>query len=296
MTDERLTPELLVQLKIAQRNEITEHRVYTQLSRVMKGEGNKKVLEQIAADELKHYRFWQTYTGVEMKPAKWLSALYYYMARTLGVTFTLRLMEAGEGRAQVNYTKIAKVLPETKAVIEDEERHELDLIEVLDEEKLEYVGAIVLGLNDALVELTGALAGFTFALQETRVIALAGLVTGIAASLSMAASSYLHEEHEENTENSKQSAKAAFYTGGAYLITVAFLILPYLFIQDAIWCLVVTVAIAIFIIFVFNFYVSIAQNINFKRQFFQMAAISLGVAVLSFGIGYVLRSAFGVEA
>ena len=52
---------------------------------------------------------------------------------------------------------------------------------------------MVLGLNDALVELTGTLAGLTFALANARLVALAGIITGIAATLSMAASNYLAE-------------------------------------------------------------------------------------------------------
>jgi VIT1/CCC1 family predicted Fe2+/Mn2+ transporter len=44
----------------------------------------------------------------------------------------------------------------------------------------------------------------------------------------------------------------------------------------------------IMIIFVFNLYISVAKNLNFKKRFFQMAAISLGVALLSFFIGMAI--------
>ena len=53
-------------------------------------------------------------------------------------------------------------------IAEDEERHEQKLLAILDEERLQYVGSMVLGLNDALVELTGTLAGLTLALQNTK--------------------------------------------------------------------------------------------------------------------------------
>ena len=69
-----------------------------------------------------------------------------------------------------------------------EQEHEAALIELIDEERLRYISSMVLGLNDALVELTGALAGFTFALGNTTTIAMAGFITGSAATLSMAAS------------------------------------------------------------------------------------------------------------
>ena len=51
--------------------------------------------------------------------------------------------------------------------------------------RLEYMGSVVLGLNDALVEFTGALAGFTLALSDSRLTALTGSITGIAAALSI---------------------------------------------------------------------------------------------------------------
>jgi VIT1/CCC1 family predicted Fe2+/Mn2+ transporter len=57
---------------------------------------------------------------------------------------------------------------------------------MIEEERLEYVGAMILGLNDALVELSGSLAGFTLALQDSKLVAMVGMITGIAAALSMA--------------------------------------------------------------------------------------------------------------
>lgn len=84
---------------------------------------------------------------------------------------------------------------------------------------------MVLGLNDALVELTGVLAGLTLALQNTRLVAMTGFITGIAASLSMSASEYLSAKSEEGPQD---PLKASIYTGSAYVLTVLFLIFPYL--------------------------------------------------------------------
>ena len=70
-------------------------------------------------------------------------------------------MEKGEEEAQVTYKKIAHEVPEAKSIIKDEDEHEAKLIALINEERLKYIGSIVLGLNDALVELTGVLAGLT---------------------------------------------------------------------------------------------------------------------------------------
>ena len=80
------------------------------------------------------------------------------------------------------------MIPEAKAIILEENQHETGLLQLLGEERLRYTGSMVLGLNDVLVELTGALAGLTLALQDTKLVALTGSITGIAAALSMGAS------------------------------------------------------------------------------------------------------------
>jgi VIT1/CCC1 family predicted Fe2+/Mn2+ transporter len=150
---------------------------------------------------------------------------------------------------------------------------------------------MVLGLNDALVELTGSLAGFTLALGNTRMISLAGLVTGISAALSMAASDYLSSK----AEGDETAKKSAVYTGAAYIITVVLLILPFLLMTSKLFALAITLAIAVVIIFLFNYYIATAKELDFKSRFWEMTSISLGVAVFSFFVGFLLKSALGVN-
>lgn len=148
-----------------------------------------------------------------------------------------------------------------------------------------HIGSVVLGLNDAIIELTGALAGFTFAFQNSRVIGVAGAITGVAAALSMAASEYLSISEEGRPD----PVVASLYTGVAYLITVCLLILPYLFIQNSFAALKATLALALLIIFVFNLYVSKANKKPFKRRFLKMLFLSLGIALVNFLIGTLIR-------
>ncbi len=121
---------------------------------------------------------------------------YALVGRVLGITFAVKLMERGEEGAQDNYARMEGVVPDVGTVAQDEKAHETALLAMLDEERLRYTGSIVLGLNDALVELTGALAGLTLALQNTSLVAMTGAITGIAAALSMAASEYLSTKAE----------------------------------------------------------------------------------------------------
>lgn len=281
----------------AQRNEITEHHIYTRLAKRLRKQGDKanaEVLERIAADEQKHYDFWHRLSGKHSKPNKRFLHLVINMAKLFGVTFSVKLMERGEDIAQKNYEKL-KAIRGTAAIIHDEEKHEKTLLNILKEERLEYAGSIVLGLNDALVELTGALAGFTLALPDARIISIAGLVTGIAASLSMAASNYLETRQDKDHGGKKQPIKSATYTGIAYFITVLILVAPFFILNNVFVALGITLTAAVLIIAFFNFYISVAKGTKFWKEFFTMAAISLGVAGLSFCIAFLLRAVLGVE-
>jgi vacuolar iron transporter family protein len=280
------------QLVKAQHNEITEYHIYARLARRIRDPHNAEIPEKIANDEKRHYDVWHALTGEDVKPSRVKILFFTLVSRMLGLVFGLKLMERGEEAAQINYDLIARSVPAAKEIEADEDRHEHELLDILKEERLEYVGSIVLGLNDALVELTGALAGLTFALQNAQLIALAGLITGIAAAFSMAGSEYLSTKTEGDPG---RALKAALYTGTAYIVTVFLLVLPFLLLANYFVSLAITLGIAVLIILFFNYYVSVAQDLDFKSRFFEMAGLSLGIAAFSFGIGYLVRIFLGVE-
>ncbi len=287
-----LSQDTIAKVLTYQENEITEHHIYKKLARAVDSPENRRVLEEIAEDELRHYHDWHRYTQEDVKPDQWRVWGYYLISRVFGFTFGIKLMERGEEGAQESYAAVQDTIPEASSMAQDENDHEEALIAMLDEERLQYTGSIVLGLNDALVELTGALAGLTLALQNTNLIALTGTITGIAAALSMAASEYLSTRSEETT---KHPVRASLYTGAAYTVTVVFLILPYLLIDNYFVCLACALIAALAIIALFNYYVSVAKDEPFRKRFLEMAGLSFGVASFSFLIGFVIRRFFGIE-
>ena len=191
-----LTPAQKNRILILQKEELNGHYTYLKLAGAVKDEHNAQILNRIAQEELKHYQIWKRYTETDITPNKLRIRFYYWLSKIFGLTFGIKLMELGEEKAQENYAGLIDLIPEAKMVLAEEEKHEDELLAMLDEESLKYAGSVVLGLNDALVELTGALAGLTFAFQNTRLIALAGLITGISAAFSMAASEYLSSKSE----------------------------------------------------------------------------------------------------
>lgn len=279
------------QLLRFQINEITEHQIYARLAKLQKKEHNRQILNELAAEELSHYNTLKKYTGKTPGPDSGKVWKAVWMARFLGLTFGIKRMEKGEKRAQNAYHQWTH-LEELKKMAMDEEIHETKLISLIDEEGLNYMSSVVLGLNDALVEFTGALAGYAFALQHSRLVALTGGITGIAAALSMAASEYLSTRAENGGKN---AIRASIYTGIAYIITVIALILPFALMKNVYWALGICLLSALIIIAVFNYYYSVVRSESFKRRFTEMAIISLGIAAISFAIGYALRYFSGIE-
>jgi VIT1/CCC1 family predicted Fe2+/Mn2+ transporter len=279
-------------MRNAERQEITEYYIYTSLAERTKDPHNREVLSRIAEDEKSHYGVWKDLTGEEVGPDRVKIWTFVAIARILGLTFAIKLMEKGEGQALDVYRELEGEVPEVAEIIPDENRHEDDLIKLIDEQRLRYVGSIVLGLSDAIVELTGTLAGLSFALQDTQLVAVAGLITGVAASLSMGASEYLSEK---SGEGSGEPLRAAGYTGAAYVVTVVLLILPFLLLRDYVHALISTLLAAVLVIFSFTYYLSVARDLDFKKRFLEMVAISLGVAGVSFVLGIFIRVALGVE-
>ncbi len=288
-----LSKEALAIIMRMQQNELTESVIYREIAKFAKGEENKNVLKRLSDEEKAHYEIWKKYTGVEMKPQKGKILKYKFVARVFGFTFAVKLMERGEELAQQEYALLLEEVEESATIRSQEEEHEASLLGMLDEELLQYVGSMVLGMNDALVELTGSLAGFTFAMQDTRLVALSGLILGISATFSMAASEFL----SARSEGRDDAMKSCMYTGIAYLVTVVLLIAPYLIFSNEmyLWALVCMLVTVILIIAGFTYYISVAKDEKFKSRFLEMSLISVGVAIISFGVGILAKKFLGID-
>jgi vacuolar iron transporter family protein len=279
-------PHIMKAILSSQRAEITEHHIYTRIASVTRDAHNRGVLERIAKEELGHYDIWKQYTHRDVAPDSIRIVIYYVIALLLGITFTLKMMESVEKRAQKPDPVLISAIPEIPAMLAREEEHERELIALIDEERLRYMGSVVLGLNDAIVEFTGMLAGLTFALQNSRIIAVAALITGVAAALSMGSSEYLSQKSEPTALD---PIRAALYTGIAYMVVVVLLVFPFLLLQSPDNALVLTLLAAVAVIFFFTYYISVAKDLPFRSRFVEMLAISFGIAAISFVIGLVIR-------
>jgi len=277
--------------------EATEAEVYRRLAKMQEDPVNQSILEGIALEEERHEAVIAKMTGEEVKADRAKVTRQIVLARLFGFTFSVKMMEATEQDAAAEYRNLG-----LHDIAEEEEAHEQNMIGMLDEERLRYSGSVVLGMSDALVELTGALAGLTFALQDLNLVALAGLVTGIAAAFSMGASEYLSSRTEKKAES---AVKAAFFTWISYLLTVLLLVAPFLIFQadspefhglgPHVQALMCTFAVGLLIVALFNFYLSVIEEVSFRSRFLEMTGILGKVSLISYGIGIALRGALGID-
>lgn len=291
--DRTISEETRLLILSLQQNEVTEQAIYYNLAKRARKQSEKDTLKRIGDEEGAHGRIWSQYTKKTLTPNRFKVAFYSIVSYIFGYTFAIKIMEKGEKGAEETYKKLALEVPEAERIAMDEDIHEHALIGILEEERLQYVGSMVLGLNDALVELTGTMAGLSFALQNTKLVALSGLITGISATLSMASSEYLSARSEGNPN----ALKSSLYTGIMYLFAVACLVLPYLLLpnQQYLIALFTMLLIVITIIFVFTYYVSVAKDLPFGKRFGEMATISLSVAAFSFIVGLLVKNLLGID-
>lgn len=143
----------------------------------------------------------------------------------------------------------------------------------------DYKGSIILGMHDAIVSLTGLIAGLFFAFTDTKIIVLSCIISSVTASLSMGAANYLAVK----TTNKKHALGAACATGCTYMITCLLLILPFFVFYNKNTAILFVLIVSILIIYLFNmiFY----KKQQFYKHFFEMLTICLCVSILAFIIG-----------
>jgi VIT1/CCC1 family predicted Fe2+/Mn2+ transporter len=278
-------------------DEYKAYLIYSALADVEKDPELRRLLRDLAKHELEHYKFWLKLSSKKEFSVNPLEIFIVKLMRiVLGLTFVAKFLELKEKSAIAGYTEFlkgaeSKVKSKAKSIIAEETGHEHSMRGLIKEERVAFISSIILGLNDAMIELTGALVGFSFMFANPPLVAVTGLVTGIAASLSMAASAYMQASHEEK----KDAKKAAAYTGTSYIIVVLLLVAPFFLVQNVHSALAIMAATVFVIIASISYYSSVIFERDFKRQFGKMLLFSVGVSIISFALGSLFRAVSGVN-
>ncbi|MBR5997831.1 MAG: rubrerythrin family protein [Deltaproteobacteria bacterium] len=285
-----ISDKLREKLLKLQKSEITAHHIYKKLAGRVRLVVNRRLLEQIAEEKRKHYDTWKSYTNQDVEPDERSIRYYGWISRALGFTFGAKLVEHGENRLQAVCEEMARELPEAGSILEEERKHEFILLQMLDEERLQYRGDVAQRLTDAMAGLGGVLAGLTPVLHNSRLIALTGIISSVSAALLTTCSACLATRAENGIRRSLRTTAA---TGALCLVLALIPVLPYLLFRGPGLCLTLALAETLGIIALLNFYISVVKNESFKRHFMEKAGLGTAVAVLSFLAGFALRAMLG---
>jgi len=277
-------------------DELLDHELYARLAARERNERNRKLLEELARDELRHHLFWSKLAGsVRLGLGDRLKLrLLFTLSMLAGKTFTIKLLERGEAATVGEYRRAAAELggelaAELARVIEDEERHESGLAGSLDELVVRQLGSIALGVSDAIIELTGVLAGFAGYTGSPLQVAAAGLIVGVSAALSMAAAAYSQAKHERG----KSPRTAAAFTGLFYMLTVLALVAPLLLGVPVTIGVALSLACALAILAAFSFYSAVVMERPFLREYLENAAVIIAVSLVGYAFGQIVKELTG---
>jgi VIT1/CCC1 family predicted Fe2+/Mn2+ transporter len=273
-----------------QRNEITEHVLYGILAKRIRG-SNRKILEKISADELKHYHFFGKITGRDMRPNRLKIYFYTVVSAIFGITFTMKMMSNGEDQAEHNYEEVEESVPGITRIIREEVKHEEALISQVEEGIITHMGSMVLAINNSIQEITGIVVGLTFALSSSIMVGKTALISGMAATLAMVASEYLSQKAEAG--EGSDPLKAALYTGMVYVFVVAAIVSPYFIFNNIYASLAVALAAVVVIISAFTFFMSVVKGLRYRKALLEVSTITAGVIVLSLFLGLAIKLIFG---
>ncbi|MDT7888998.1 MAG: rubrerythrin family protein [Desulfurococcales archaeon] len=280
------------------RDEYIDGAIYRGLSRApFLSKISKSVLMEMASQEERHYRFWVRVSGGCRVRFLWVRVLVaLFMALLFGATITIKILERKENETIQRYMGVLKHFEgservELEAIIEDEIKHENVLMEKIEEERIRYLGFIVLGLSDAIIEISGIHAGTLGVYEDTVKSGIAGLIAGIAASMAMAAAAYAQAKQG----GMGRPATSAMYTGIAYFLTAVALAIPYFIVHEIIVAFTLSIAISIVILAYISTYGSVLYNRNYLREIAETTLIILGISAALYFIGVLVSEFLGIR-
>ena len=288
---ETLSPELVRLAAKSAQDEYTDGAVYRMLGRHEKNQSFRKALEDLARGEQSHYDFWKAYAPQAEPRINKLKVYITLVLRViLGLTFTMKFLERHEDALHQRYREMVEKIPAAdkarfEAMMEEEEHQEDLLMGQIHEGRVKYMSFIVLGLADAVVEISGIHAGSLGIFNRTEFAGLAGVVAGMAASIAMASAAYAQAK-----QGFEGSAKwSAIYTGVSYMFTAIFLALPYFLTGSMVFALGTSLAVGVVLVAMMTYYDTVISGKRFKRQFAEIAGIIFAATLALYIAGTIIR-------
>ncbi len=273
-------------------DEFSDYTLYDRLSTTVKeGSPFADVLKQLSATEHGHYEFWKKFVpGEEPRVASLKLYWVLFLRRFFGLTFATRYLDRHEGNVVKEYESIAHLIPDSDKsafdqMVTDEKEHENAFAQKIESSTVSYISFVVLGLADALVEISGIHAGSLGFYDRTEIAGLAGVIAGAAASMAMASAAFAQAR-----AGFKGSARlSAAYTGVSYFITAIVLAAPYFLTANMIYALSSSLSLAVLILVLTTYYSTVIQSRPFLRDFLEILAILFGATIVLYTFGSLVR-------
>ena len=278
-------------------DEYTDHLVYRKLAVRETDSERRQILEQLSRQEEEHYEFWKdALNGYLPRPRRLFLNFVVLLRYFFGLTFAIKFLERHEKQVIEEYWRIrpqfdGEAGARLEQIIADEEKHEEFCIGQINEGVVKYLGFIVLGLADAIIEITGVHAGFLGVTGSTTMVGVAGLIVGFAAAISMATAAYL--QAKQGTE--RNSLTSALITGFSYILAVVFLALPYFLTGHMLQAFALSLAMAMLLTAYFTLYSAVLFERRFGKEFLETTLLILGTAVATYLFGDFLGRIFGIH-
>ena len=281
--------------RVRMSDEWSDYTLYDRLSRTVDSHSPfAQVLKHLSATERGHYEFWKKYVpNDEPRLAKLKLYWILFLRRFLGLTFATRYLDRHEENVVKEYKGLAGLIPDSdraafNAMVADEMEHEKAFAMKVESSAIRYISFVVLGLADALVEISGIHAGWLGLFEKTEIAGLAGVIAGGAASLAMASAAFAQAK-----QGFQGSARlSAIYTGVSYFVTAIILATPYFLTSNMILALATSLTLAVIILAVTTWYSVVIQEKHFLRDFVEILGILFATTILVFGLGAIVSAEF----
>jgi VIT1/CCC1 family predicted Fe2+/Mn2+ transporter len=173
-------------------------------------------------------------------------------------------------------------------MVEDERDHEKAFAMKVESSAVRYISFVVLGLADALVEISGIHAGWLGLFEKTEIAGLAGVIAGGAASLAMASAAFAQAK-----QGFQGSARlSAIYTGVSYFITAIILATPYFLTSSMLLALATSLTLAVVILAITTWYSIVISQKAFLKDFVEILSILFATTIIVFLLGYFVSVEF----
>ncbi|EEZ93063.1 MAG: protein of unknown function DUF125 transmembrane [Candidatus Parvarchaeum acidiphilum ARMAN-4] len=199
------------EIKKVLNSERLSYQLYSKLERLERNKEMKKKLKELKELDVKHIKVWteiykELNISVKENKNKVEVFLFVLLRRLFGSGLTLSLINSLETRKMSDLSKVFQDIPNKQRekvvdyLVEEMYQERLLKKESWENGVLSHIRDVVFGMNDGLVEFLAAVAGFTGAIHNNLLIAVAGTIVGLSGTISMAVGAYLSSKSEKDLE------------------------------------------------------------------------------------------------